>query len=177
MVSPGFGLKFHGSPVGEALQELTDGHSEFWVNQVWSQLFQGDQNEGPLMKSRMGENETGVFPDGPTVKKEIEIEGPRPPAFATVPAESLLHRQTGIEECKGGEGCCHGKDPVQIGPLPRRPPDGSGFIETRTFEDPDFGNSVERGARAAKSGEAIAEIGTETEIGRDRMRRCAVHSL
>jgi hypothetical protein len=176
MASPVYGLEFHVSPVGEALQELTDGQAEPWVNQAGSQLLQGDQNEGPLMKSRMGENETGVFPDGPTVKKKIEIEGPRPPAFAPVTAEGLLHCQAGIEEGQGGEGRCHGKDSVQIGPLSRRPPDGSGLIETRTFEDPDFGNSVERGARAAKSGEAIAEVGTEPEIGRDRRGRCTVHS-
>jgi len=145
------------------------------MNQAGSQLLQGNEDKGPLMKSRMGEGQTGVGADGPTVKEKIDIESPRPPAFAAVTAETLLHCQAGIEESMGRELCRHGKNTVQIGSLPRRSADGSGFIESRTFEDPDSGNPVERGACAAKSGEAIAEIGTEPEIGRDRRGRSAVH--
>ena len=98
--------------------------------------------------------------------KEIEVEGPRPPALVSNPARRRLDPLERGEEVVGGEGRLDQPHRVQIWILVG-PSHGSGFVKRGNVDQgPQAAEPVEP---ALKKREPISEVRAETDGRPDRL--------
>lgn len=82
----------------ETVQKAANGHAKSRVNHVRSDFMQRNQHETPLVKGRMGNDQTRSPDDLLPVKQKIQIDDPRSPWRFPSPAHRPLYRQQGLKQ-------------------------------------------------------------------------------
>jgi len=122
--------------LAQALKQLSHGTAREWVDRLWRDLREWDEDEGAVGKAGMGDFEVGLGYDLIAEEQDIQVECARAvwKTGCAVAAKFALDCQQAVEQGAGGEIAFESDDGVdEVGLVGKA--DGLGGVERRTGDE------------------------------------------